>query len=298
MVVLFGITMLLGLWRPTRDASGAGFVEIDAVVTDRDGHPVHGLRASDFVLKEDHRVAPILTVHEVAGVPSGSHEPCLLAVVLDDASVVPVGTDAMQRTAEAFLAPAAAADRIAIVSLSQTPSELLFGRLSDALLAIRHYTARGDVQFDEPTLSGWLALLAHVATQFSEADGRRNTVVAFGNPILLDPNVGAYRTLGGSSSRWMNAVARMAQANAALYVIDANGMNGYWPDADFGMAAESGGKRFSTLNVRRAFDEIWQDMTNYYVISYVPLTSRPLHDIDVSVAQRGMRIHARRQRGE
>jgi hypothetical protein len=276
----------------------AGFVEIDAVVVDRAGRPVHGLRAEDFVLKEDKRLAPVLTAHEIIGGISGRHEPCALAVVLDDASVLPPGTESMQRLAGAFLAPAAATDRIAIVRWSADRGELLFGHMNDALLAIRNYTAHGDVRFDEPTISGSLDLLAHVAGQFGEADGRRNTIVAIGSPVLLDPSEEWVRSHSGSRSRWVNAVARLAQANAVLYVVDANGANGYRPDAEDGLAAVSGGKRFSTLNVNAAFSAIWQDATNYYVLSYVPLTPRPVHDIGVSVIERGLRVRARQQRGE
>ena len=279
-------------------AMAAAFVEIDAVVLDRNGHPVHGLRTEDFVLKEDKHVAPVLTAHEITNSAAGAHEPCALAIVLDDASVLPQGTEAMQRLAAAFLAPATAADRIAIVRWTEDRGELLFGHINDAFRAIRNYTAHGDARFDEPAIGGSLDLLAHTAAQFGEADGRRNTIVAIGNPDLLDPSEDWVRSHSGSRSRWVNAVTRLAQTNTVLYVVDANGINGYRPDAEDGLAAVSGGKRFSTLNTDAVLSEIWRDATNYYVLSYVPLTPRPLHDIDVSVSRRGLQVRARQQRGE
>jgi VWFA-related protein len=290
------IVLSLRFW--AGGAMAAAFVEIDAVVLDRNGQPVHGLRTEDFVLKEDKHAAPVLTALEISSNASGAHEPCALAIVLDDTSVLPQGTEAMQRLARAFLAPAIAADRIAIVRWSDNRGELLFGHINDALHAIRNYTAHGDVRFDEPTIGGSLDLLAHVAGQFGEADGRRNTIIAIGNPDLLDPSETWVRSHSGSRSRWVNAVTRLAQTNTVLYVVDANGTNGYRPDAEDGLAAVSGGKRFSTLNADAVLSEIWRDATNYYVLSYVPLTPRPLHDIDVSVSRRGLQVRARQQRGE
>lgn len=281
-----------------RSAFAGAFVEIDAIVLDRGGRPVHGLRAEDFVLKEDKRVAAILTAQETHSDASGAHEASALAVVLDDVSVLPTGTEPMQHLTEALLAPATAADRIAIVRWNEDRGVLLFGRLSDALLAIRDYTALGNVRFDEPTISSSLDLFAQVAGQFPEVEGRRNTIVAIGNPTLLDPSELWVRTHSGSRSRWSNAVARLAQANTALYVVDPSGLTGYRPDADDGLAAVSGGKRFSSLDINRVFAEIWRDVTNYYVLSYVPLTPRPVHDIDVSVSRRGLQVRARQQRGE
>ena len=296
--MLAGVWILLGPLGTARDTVGGGFIEIDAVVTDRYGHPVHGLGASDFVLKEDHQVARILTSQEISSNASGSHEPCVLAVVLDDVAVVPSASDLMQRLAWAFLARATDADRIAVVRFSHDRGELLFGRLSDALLAIRNYTARGDVQFDEPTLSGWLDLLADVATQLGESEGRRNTIVAIGSPSLLDPSESWYRAIGRSASRWAHVVARLAQANAAFYIVDPSGLNSYRAAADAGIASVSGGRRFGTLDFNRVRDAIWQDMANYYVLSYIPLTSRSTHDVDVAARQRGVSVLARHRRGE
>ena len=298
LTLLAASVILSSLRLSDQPTMAAAFVEIDAVVLDRDGHSVHGLRTEDFVLREDKHVAPVLTVREIRTSASGAHEPCALAIVLDDTSVLPQGTEAMQRLAGAFLTHATTADRIAVVRWSEDRGELLFGHISDAFHAIRNYTAHGDLRFDEPTISGSLDLLGHVAEQFGDADGRRNTIIAIGNPDLLDPSDEWVRSHSGSRSRWVSTITRLAQANVALYVVDSNGINGYRPDAEDGLAAVSGGKRFSTLNVDAVLSEIWRDVTNYYVLSYVPLTPRPVHNINLSVTQRGLEVRARQQRGE
>jgi hypothetical protein len=231
-------------------AAGASFVDLDVVVLDRDGHPVHGLHTADFVVKEDRQVAPILTADEIA-IPS--HESRLMAVVLDDLSVLPQGTLALQSVGRALLAPATGADRFAVVRLSEDRGEVLFGRLTDALLRIRTYVALGTLQPDEGVLMRWLDRVADLASQFGDVDGRRKTIVAVGNSRLLDPVEPWDRSRGGQWSKWTEAVARAAQANVALYVIDSAGLSSPRADAPDGLATVTGGNATPPWTSNRCF---------------------------------------------
>src|SRR5262249_30876022 len=125
----------------------------------------------------------------------------------------------------------------------------------------------------------------------------RRAIVAIGSPALLDPAEPGDRTRNGPWRKWVDAIGRAAQANAALYVIDPSGIPHPGSEA-YGLAEATGGQRFATLNVNGAFAQIWRDLTNYYVLSYVPLTPRPVHAIAVSVKRPGVRVRARRLRGE
>jgi VWFA-related protein len=299
LIAMVTTVALAGASWQTGSASTSGFVDIDAVVVDAVGQPVRRLQPSDFELREDGRPAPVLTVEEISrDAEPYAREARLMALVLDDLAIPPMHTATMQDVARAFLARASVQDRIAVLQLSRRNQELLFGSLSDALIRIRNYTAEGRVSFDDATIDGWLSVVASISHQFGEADGRRKPIVAIGSLVLLDPLESTTRFRRGARSPWLETVAAAARANTVVYVVDPGGINNPLAPAIDSLTEQTGGLRFSTLNLSGAFAQIWRDIGHYYVLSYVPLRPRRVHSIAVSVKRPGIRVRARRVRGE
>ena len=65
-----------------------------------------------------------------------------------------------------------------------------------------------------------------------------------------------------------------------------------------GLADLNGGEVFVTsYDLGPAIDRILQDASSYYMLGYWPAgKSRELHSIDVRVARRGVKVHARKRR--
>ena len=91
------------------------FVEIDAVVLDGKGRPLHGLTRADFSVKDAGKPVEIGTVSEVRGpIPDDPDSARTLVVLLDDSGVASLGTETVQIIARAVVAsasPAASASR-------------------------------------------------------------------------------------------------------------------------------------------------------------------------------------------
>ena len=66
------------------------------------------------------------------------------------------------------------------------------------------------------------------------------------------------------------------------------------------VADATGGEVFmNTLDLNRPIDVVRRDTGNYYLLGYWPNASgRELHSVDVKVNRRGVKVRARRVRGE
>ena len=94
------------------------FVEIDVVVVDGKGKPVHGLHQSDFSITEDGKPVTIKTFSEVSGAVRDDPDSARTVVLLlDDTGVPPVGTQAIQTIARAFVSSASRIDEVPVVRL-------------------------------------------------------------------------------------------------------------------------------------------------------------------------------------
>jgi hypothetical protein len=96
-------------------------------------------------------------------------------------------------------------------------------------------------------------------------------------------------------SSWVDAVGASAKANVAVYAI----IPGRVSVRGGGLADLTGGEVFVTMyDVGAPIDRILQDSSNYYMLGYWPSgKSREVHSIDVKVSRRGVKVHARRRRG-
>src|SRR5829696_6538201 len=93
----------------------ADFVEIDAVVVDGKGRPMHGLHQSDFSIREDGKPVTITTFSESSDTVRDDPDSArTLVLLLDDTGVAPVGTQSIQTIARAFVSSAAAVDDVTV----------------------------------------------------------------------------------------------------------------------------------------------------------------------------------------
>jgi VWFA-related protein len=277
-------------------AGGADLVELDVVVVDRDGRPITDVRKGEFEVKEDGKAVEIKTFSKVTAL--GSTQPDdgrVVTLLMDDIGVPIAGTSPMQQIAPAVLAPMSSGDELSVVRLSSRADEA-FGDLDTARDRIAGY--RGGVQpysrRDTPETT--LKAIAKIAKQLESIDHKRKIVICLGMPLVCD--VGEPQ-LGGNSpywKAWVDAITSTARANVSVYCVDPTGQRG---DLNIGngLIQFTGGTIYHDNNFAPAGEAIWREAGHYYLIGYWPPASRrELHDIDVRVARKGVRVRARQRR--
>jgi hypothetical protein len=279
-----------------RVPASVDLVEVDVAVLDGHERPVIGLSAQDFVVKEDGAPVEIKTFTEAR--PTTPNDPDNIrsvVLLLDDVAVPAAGTQAMQIIAKAFLQSADAHDEVAVVRL-HNPTDEAFGDRTVAESRIMRFQAASFPFADFNTASETLTRVAAVSRQLEGDDHRRKVIVCVGAPVVCnldEPTSGSVRPRHWSS--WVDAVTAAAKANVSVYAI----IPGHMPLRGGGLADLTGGEVFATMyDVGPAIDRILRDASSYYMLGYWPAgKSREVHSIDVKVARRGLKVHARRRRG-
>jgi Ca-activated chloride channel homolog len=271
-------------------------VEIDVAVADRQGKPVTGLTANDFTVKDDGARVEIKTFMEARPTTPGDPDNLRSVVLLlDDVAVPASGTLTMQVIAKAFLLSADPRDELSVIRLHNRSDEA-FGDRSVTESRILQFQAAAFPFADFNTASDTLSRVAEVSRQLADDDHRRKAIVCVGTPIVCnidEPASSSVRPRHWSS--WVDAVSASAKANAAVYAI----IPGRTMRRSGGLADLTGGEVFVTnYDVGPPIDRIMQDASSYYMLGYWPTgKSRELHAIDVKVAKGGLKVHARRRRG-
>ena len=281
----------------TTPPASIDLVEIDVAVLDRQGKPVTGLTARDFVVKEDGGPVEIKTFLETR--PTSPDDPDNIrsvTLLLDDVAIPAAGTQALQIIGKAFLQSADLHDEVSVIRLHNRTDEA-FGDRSVAESRILQFQAAAFPFADFNTASETLTRVADVSRQLGADDHRRKAIVCVGAPVICnidEPSSSSVRPRHWSS--WVDAVSALAKANAAVYGI----IPGRTMRRGGGLADLTGGEVFVTMHdVGPAIDRILQDTSSYYMLGFWPTgKSRELHSLDVKVARRGLKVHARRRRGD
>jgi VWFA-related protein len=271
-------------------------VEVDVVVVDRHDHPVTGLTAADFVVKEDGAAVEIKTFAEVQ--PTTPDDPDNIrsvVILMDDVAIPASGTHAMQTIANAFVQSAAPSDQISVIRLHNRTDEP-FGDRSVAQSRIARFQAASFPFADVNTAPDILSRVAALSRQMESDDHRRKIIVCVGAPVVCnlgEPFPSSVRPRHWTS--WVDAVSASAKANVAIYGL----IPGRTTLRGGGLADLTGGEIFATMyDVGPAIDRILRDAASHYMLGYWPTgKSKEIHSIDVKVARRGLRVHARRRRG-
>jgi VWFA-related protein len=122
--------------------SGVDVVHVDVSVLDQDRHPVQGLSAADFVVREDGKVRPVVAFTAVELPPTAAPPPAVwmrevapdvitnqipregrLVVILLDRTIRPEDMPAARRTAEAAVDQLGPSDLAAVVFTTNTPPQ-------------------------------------------------------------------------------------------------------------------------------------------------------------------------------
>ena len=285
--------------RAAQPADGPYLVQIDAVVTDDAGHVVTGLRQEDFQIKEDGRPVELKTFEAVAEVGDGGRSVARsIVLLLDDSGIGAGNTSSIQSIARMFVARMAAPDEFSVVRLNNRRDEA-FGDRLEALMRISEYKADALPFFGRETVENGLKVFAKVSRTLEAIEQRRKALVCIGVPAVCSVTKPASRS-SVLWRYWVDAIGAMARTNSSLYSLEPNGVLGSTRVVTDSIADATGGDVFhNTSDITRVIDAIRRDTGTYYLLGYWPAGAKSeLHSIEVKVSKRGLRVRARRFRGE
>jgi hypothetical protein len=297
--MLFALVLLLvATGGAQRDAipTSVDLVELDVAVVDGHDQPVTGLTRSDFTVKEDGASIELKTFAEVhTDVSTDADNARSVVVLMDDAAVPAAGNKAMQTIARAFVESAAPGDEVSIVRLHNRSDEP-FGDRRVAEFRIAGFQANSTPFTDWVTPEETLTRVANLSRQLESDDHRRKLIVCVGAPAVCNIEEPSSSDVRRSFwSAWVDALSASAKASVAVYAV----VPGRAILRGGGLVDLTGGEVFATMSdIGPAIDRILRDAGNYYMLGYWPTgKARELHSIEVKVARRGVKAHARHKRG-
>lgn len=290
------VAVLTALPSAQRGSTGdAGdLVELDVVVVDKKGQPIHGLTAADFSVKDDGKPVTITTFDEVTPpVKADPDSARTMVLLLDDTGVASIGTQTVQILAKSFLVAAGDFDDVSVVRL-HTKDDEPFGDRMTAATRILGYRGGAYPAWSWSVVGDVLQRLGDISRMVASNSSRRKVIVCIGSPYvcnLREPDPSAPRSF---ESLWATTIADAAKANVSIYPV----VPGRVSLRSGGIAELTGGEVFTpTSDITPVIDRILRDGANYYLLGYWPLkTSRDLHRVEVKTTRRGARVHARRLR--
>ena len=294
--VAVATTVITGAAQKAAPPPRTTFVELDAVVIDGHDKPVRGLHRDDFQIKDDGRAAAITSFSEVsaAGI-NGPSDGRSVVLLLDD-TIGAAGTSIMQNIARLFLSRARPADAVSVVRLTHREDEA-FGALSVALNRVDEYQSNALPFFGRETIENALAAVTSVSKQVEPAH-RRTAIICIGRREVCDPYLDTpeYSLVW---PYWRDALSASARGHASVYVVDPQGV-GAAQDMGDGLVDHTGGTDFVRSNdYTRGADAIWDEAGHYYLLGYTPTAKpRELHDIEVKMKPRGLRVRTHLNRGD
>lgn len=309
---------------------GVQLIDVDVVVTDRDGKAVRDLTPDDFEIAEDGRAQRIRTFSlidlplpplQVRKEGVAEVEPDVVTntgpegrtyVLLIDATT---GQLRARHVAERWLDEVVRPnDRVAVVHMygtftrgqGFTSSRRL---ILDSIDKVIHQTDDDAtvVSFNSDAGNRFL-LIKDLAERLGTIAGRRKAIVWLGASVNLFPRFQrdtlASQTYFGADA-WRDAARAAANNNVAIYPVDHEGLT-----TELGahvvarqasyreVAEETGGiPVVNTNNFSDAFATIAQDAGVYYLLGYTPEPERTdgkFHPIRVRVKRPGVTVRARR----
>ena len=285
--------------RGAQPADGPYLVEVDAVVVDDSGRAVTGLHQDDFQIREDGRPVELKTFEAVADTgDAGRGGARSIVLLLDDSGIGTGNTFSIQSIARMFVSRMAPPDEFSVIRLNNRRDEA-FGDRLEALMRISEYKADALPFFGRETVENALKVFAKVSRTLEAIEQRRKALVCIGVPAVCSMTVPASRN-SLLWRYWVDAIGAMARSNSSLYSLEPNGVSGSAKFITDSIADASGGDVFrNTSDVTRVIDIVRRDTGNYYLLGYWPSGSKSeLHSIEVKVNKRGLRVRARRYRGE
>ena len=339
--VFFAIAAVAGLAaqapQPPQDTptfrSGVQLIDVDVVVTDKDGMPVRNLTRDDFEIIEDGKVQEVRTFTEIdlpvepldqlaarreRGVESDvvtntTPEGRTYVLLLNGSSTSLRARHVAEQWLNEVMQPG---DRVAVVNVlgSKRDSQPFTGSYRLALDGINQMIRGANPAMasnNETTVTlDTLNALREIAERLGTIPGRRKAIVWVGSPPLLHPTgLGGRFSMEGEAilGAWREAAQTAVNNNVAIYPVDpaglttALGVQSLIRTASSHEIAEETGAVAVGANSNefsRGFATIVQDASAYYLLGYSP--ERPLTDdgkfysIRVRVKRPDVEVRARR----
>ena len=313
---------------------GVQMIDVDVVVTDRDGNPVRDLTREDFEIVE-HGKSQTIRTFSLIDLPF--EEPAALAarrareverdvvtntapegrtyvLLVDGGATVDLKA---RHVAERWLDEAVQPfDRVAVVHMHGTYKDAQTFTSSRRLILDsidRMIWGSGSPGVQAPLsreVEKWHAIRA-LSERLGTIPGRRKAIVWLGDPGTLWPLAGyssgkqafddpIANGVGHILAAWREAAQTAVHNNVAIYPVDPSGLgSGLIASATMReVAEETGGVAIvNTNNFSGGFRTIVQDAGTYYLLGYTPepeQTDGDFHSISVRVRRDGVTVRARR----
>lgn len=302
-------------------------VTVDAVVLNRQGGQVTGLRASDFTLSEDGVRQEIVSFEAVqrpaptgpVGPPEADALPPRVSsnraavagstrtflVVFDDLHMGPAETARARGAVAPLLQSTAEADRVTLVATSGT--SWWHARMPDGreglLRIVRRLRGRAGTRDDDDALRVTLEVLVRALASLEGVRGRKSVLFLSGG-FAYDPTC---------AGLFHEAVTEARRVNAVIYFVDARGLVALPPSGTRGsqsvgsplagsagsasLAWDTGGFSVEDRNdLADGARAIARESSSYYLLGYMPPERGRdgFRHIEVKVAREGVRVRARR----
>ena len=298
LMLVMTLAVAVSAQRQKPQPADTDLVELDVVALDRHDQPITDLRREDFRVKEDGRAVELKTFSSVNALDSDAvDEGRVVVLLMDDIGVPAMGTTAMRQIAPMLLSPTREGDEVSVIRLASRSDEA-FGDIRTARDRIDGYHG-GAAPFSLfDTHETMLKTIARIAGQLEPLDRRRKVILCLGLVSVCDIRE---PQLGGASTIWPEWVAALraaARANVSVYCVDPTGVSGLPRPSFDGLAQLTGGRVFARQSdFSAAAKAIWSDAGHYYLLGYWPTASKhDVRSIDVDVARKGVRVHARLRR--
>lgn len=300
-------------------------VTVDAVVLDRQGGPVTGLRASDFSLSEEGVRQEIVSFEAVQRpAPTGPGDPLVAALpprvssnraagtrstrtfvaVFDDLHMDPTEAARARAAVATLLQDTTEGDRVTLVATSGASwwhARMPDGR-EDVLGVLPRLRGRAGTRDD--ALRGTLEALVRALASLEGVRGRKSVLLLSGGFAYDSTFAGLFH----------ETVTESRRVNAVIYFVDARGLVALPPSGSRGgslsvgsplagsegsasLAWDTGGFAVEGRNdLADGVRSIARESSSYYLLGYVP----PEHGrdgfrhIELKVARAGARVRARR----
>lgn len=276
-----------------QESADVELVQVSAAVVDRKGRPITGLRREDFMVREDGKPVELATFFEHKQTPGDPDSNRTLVLLLDDAGVAPLGTEAIQNIANAFVDVADRADDVVVVRLHARNDEP-YGDRIEAKARIKAYRAGAWPLASWTSGEELLTRVADISKQVAGNASPRKTLVCIGSAFVC--NIGEPQNSASRSyeSAWLSAMAETTRADLSVYGLIPMRVS----YRGRGLAETTGGVVLTpTSDLAPAIEQILAESSSYYVLGYWPVSERKTpHRIEVKVTTKGARVHARTAR--
>ena len=290
------------------------YVEVDAVVTDEEGHVVEDLTLEDFEVLEDGEVQDVTAFSQVnipverAVRPLFAESPIepdvrsnerafdgrVFVLMLDDLHTAPLRTTRVKTAAKEFIERHLGANDLTSVlyTSGRTDATQTFTTNRRLLLAaVDKFMGQGGQElfdstgFEKPQRAQWaLSVLRNLAEWLSSIRGRRKAVVYLSEGIDYD----IYNLYGRYATtiidEMQQTIAAATRANVSFYTLDPRGLAvrvnelanlRLAHNSLRTLADETGGMWFLNSNdFTSAFSRIVRDNSSYYVLGYYASNDR------------------------